>query len=352
MEIYITAAQALSPHDTFLSEKLPVQVEPFHSVMKFRLPDFKVYFNPLQRRRMSNLVKSSSICSIECVNEAGIEKPDAIIVASSLGSVEESEKFLNKLIDEDAEFLTPTNFIQSNHNSLGAQIALNYQSNSYNVVYSHKTASFESALMDAFMLISDKEAENVLVGGIDEITDENYELKKSIGLWKEEPYSNLDILKSNTSGSIPGEGVAFFMLSSQKKKETYARLKGVSMFPYSDSVTEIQTLLKKFLNESGADFTSVDLVLTGNNGDKNSDDFTRRILETSFHSSIHGFYKHLSGEFDTASSFGLWFATRVMKEGKIPDYARLNAVERKIECILFYNHDGFRNHSFVLLQRC
>lgn len=352
MKIYITASQALSPHDTFLSEKLPDQVEIFRSIMKFRYPDYKMYFTPLERRRMSNLVKASSVCSAECMKESGIEKPDAIVVASSLGSVEESEKFLNKLIDENAEFLTPTNFIQSNHNSLGAQIALNFGCNNYNVVYSHKTASFESALLDAFMLINDEEAKNVLIGGIDEITEENYELKKNIGLWKEEPYSNLDILKSETPGSIAGEGVAFFLLTSERNKNAYAIFKGVTLFPYADNTEEVERVLSQFLKDSGTSIDSIDLVLTGNNGDKDSDAFTHLFLEGTFEKTIHGYYKHLSGEFDTASSFGLWFATRVMKEGKIPDYARLNDVERKIEQILLYHHDGFRNHSFVLLQNC
>ncbi|KAF0199517.1 MAG: fabF [Bacteroidetes bacterium] len=352
MKVYISAAQAFSPHDTFLSEKLPGEVEVMQGVMKFRLPDFRLYFNPLQRRRMSNLVKVSSICSLECMNESGIKKPDAIIVASSLGSVEESEKFLNKLIDENAEFLTPTNFIQSNHNSLGAQIALNLECNNYNVVYSHKTASFESALIDACMLIEDGEAGHVLVGGIDEITNENYELKKSIGLWKSEPFTNLDILNSKSPGSIPGEGVAFFVLSSVEAEQSYARIDGVSLYPYSDSQDEVLEKMLAFLSDSGSGPEQIDLVLTGNNGDRDSDAFTIELLNSGFRQSIHGIYKHLSGEYDTAASFGLWFAARIMREGKIPGYARLNPVEREIGQILIYHHDGFRNHSFMLLQKC
>lgn len=351
MKIYITATQALSPHDTFLSEKLPEKVETIQGVMKFRLPDFKLYFNPLQRRRMSNLVKASSVCSLECMNESGIEKPDAIIVASSLGSVEESEKFLNKLIDENAEFLTPTNFIQSNHNSLGAQIALNLGCNNYNVVYSHKTASFESALIDACMLIEDGDARHVLVGGIDEITTENYELKKSIGLWKEEPFTNLDVLNSLSPGSIPGEGVAFFVLSSEPAVNSYASICGAALYPFSDSPEEVLGKLHAFLSASGTGPEQIDLVMTGNNGDMDSDAFTASVLNAGFQKSIHGIYKHLSGEFDTAASFGLWFASRIMREGKIPGYARLNQVEREIRQIMIYHHDGFRNHSFILLEK-
>lgn len=350
MKIYITAAKALSAHDTFLSGGLPEHVEVFHSMMKFRLPDFKSYFNPNQRRRMSNLVKASSVCSAECVNEAGIEKPDAIIVASSLGNVEESEKFLNKMIDEGVEFLTPTNFIQSNHNSLGAQIALNFQCNGYNVVYSHKTASFESALLDAFMLVSDGESQHILVGGIDEITPENCELKKNLGLWKEEPWSNLDILKSDSPGSIPGEGVSFFMLSSQKKDDNPVRLTGVSLFPFSDQQDEVQEKMMLFLNKFGKEASNIDLVLTGNSGDADSDAFTKNILARTLPDSIHALYKHLCGQFDTASGFGLWVATRILKSGIIPDYLRINQVQRQIKTILLYHHDAFRNHSFMLVE--
>lgn len=351
MKIFINAAQALSPHNTFLSDNLPAEVTTIHSVMKFLPPDFKLYFNPLQRRRMSNLVKASSVCSSECMHESGIHKPDAIIVASSLGSVEESEKFLNKLIDENAEFLTPTNFIQSNHNSLGAQIALNLGCNNYNVVYSHKTASFESALIDACMLIEDGEAGHVLVGGIDEITNENYELKKSIGLWKEEPFTNLDVLNSSSPGSIPGEGVAFFVLSSGPSVNSYASIHGAALYPFSDSPDEVLGKLYAFLSASGSGPELIDLVLTGNNGDRDSDAFTVSVLNAGFQDSIHGIYKHLSGEYDTAASFGLWFASRIMRESKIPDYARLNQVEREISQIVIYHHDGFRNHSFILLKK-
>jgi len=283
--------------------------------MKFKAPDYKQYFSPMQRRRMSNLVKAGSVCSIECINESGVEKPGAIVVSSSLGNVAESEKFLNKLINEDITLLTPTNFIQSNHNSLGAQISLNYKSHSYNMVYAHKTVSFESALLDACMLLHDNEAETVLVAGIDEITDENCKLERDIGLWKKEPCTNLDILNSNTPGSIPGEGIAFFMLSAERTSNSYARIGGVNMIPYSDTTKEVREKLSAFLSTKNIQFKDVDLVLTGNNGDAESDRFTMEFIQEAFPESIHGIYKHLCGEYDTASSFGLWFATRILKSG-------------------------------------
>lgn len=348
--IYINAAQALSPQHTFLIKVLPVEVESFHAIMKFKAPDYKAYFNPAQRRRMSSLVKASSVCAAGCVTEAGIEKPNAIIVATSLGSIEESEKFLNKMIDECAEYLTPTNFIQANHNSPGAQIALNYGCNGYNVVYSHKSASFESALIDAMMLIDDQEAQNVLVGGIDEITDENYELKKTIGLWKDEPFSSNDILLSNSPGSVPGEGIAFFMLSAVRSANCYAELKGVTLVPYAQEAGDVLASIKDFLEEQSINPESVDLVMTGNNGDIAGDAFADRIVDAAFPDAIKARYKHLCGEYDTASAFGMWLAAWTLKQGKLPEYVGLNPEGVIIKRILLYHHDGCLNHSFMLLD--
>jgi len=200
------------------------------------------------------------------------------------------------------------------------------------------------------MQISEGEAQNVLVGGIDEITPENCELKKTLGLWKQEPWSNLDILKSNSPGSIPGEGVSFFMLSSQKNDEASVRLTGVSLFPFSDQQEEVQEKMMLFLEKLGREAFGIDVVLTGNSGDATSDAFTKNILNSTFPDSIHSLYKHLCGQFDTASGFGLWVATRILKSGIIPDYLRINQVKRQIKTILLYHHDAFRNHSLMLVE--
>ena len=54
--------------------------------------------------------------------------------------------------------LTPTSFIQSTHNTVGGQIALELQCKGYNFTYVHGSNSFESALLDAKLQLELNEA--------------------------------------------------------------------------------------------------------------------------------------------------------------------------------------------------
>ena len=56
----------------------------------------------------------------------------------------------------------------------------------------------------------ENEAENVLVGAIDELTDSSFSILQRFGLYKREPVSNLDLYKDKSKGTIAGEGASFF----------------------------------------------------------------------------------------------------------------------------------------------
>lgn len=64
------------------------------------------------------------MASALAMKDANVESVDAIITGTGLGCIEDSEKFLKSILDNKEEFLTPTSFIQSTHNTVGAQIAL------------------------------------------------------------------------------------------------------------------------------------------------------------------------------------------------------------------------------------
>ena len=62
------------------------------------------------------------------------------------------------------------------------------------------------------------------------------------------------------------------------------------------------------------------------------------------------YYKHLSGEFNTASAFGLWMAAKVLKEQRIPEILKVNDVEiASVKTILLYNQYRGIDHSFTLI---
>jgi len=353
MAIFINGAQAISPQNTFLSKSIPIELKEYSSLMKNILPNFKDYFNPLEMRRMSDIIKTSTTTAIECLKETNIDKIDAVITGTGQGCLEDTEKFLNKMLENNEEFLTPTSFIQSTHNTFGAHVALISKCNGHNINYVHKTISFESALLDAILLIKECKAKNILVGGVDETTQRHYENKKLISECKEEPFSNLDIYGSNASGVIPGEGTTFFLLSDEKQYNTYAELKMLDFTYKLKEGMELSQYIESRLKSSELSLNEIDLVLFGFNGDKDTDKYYHQIKDTLFINQDHAYYKHYCGEFDTASAFGLWIATRIIKESIVPDTLIIG--ERKktaIKNVLLYNQDNNRNHTITVIAAC
>jgi 3-oxoacyl-(acyl-carrier-protein) synthase len=350
MNIYIRAAQTISPQDTFPGKGIPENIKVHENYLKCILPDFKKYFNPIQLRRMNTLIKSGNVCAIEALKEAGIDKPDAIITGTGLGCVEDTERFLHNMLHTNEGLLAPTSFIQS-HNAIGAQIALNFDCKGYNVLFAHKTASFESALLDSILHFNDSEVSDILVGGFDEITLENYNLKKGIGQFKGIPSTNLDIHSSISTGSIPGEGISFCVLSDHPFSGDYAILESVKILSFCSSEESIKEWFIKILFNHGLVPDNIDLVLSGLNGDFENDKIYNRILNCCFKNSGHGYYKHLCGEYDTATSFGMWFACNAIKRNHIPSHSLLNEKSRPLNHVLIYNQDNMKNHCMILLRR-
>jgi 3-oxoacyl-[acyl-carrier-protein] synthase II len=109
--------------------------------------------------------------------------------------------------------------------------------------------------------------------------------------------------------------------------------------------------LKGILTKFNLAFDAIDLVLAGINGDSENDIIYKRLLDCCFRNSTHGFYKHLCGEYDTASSFGLWFACNAIKKDYIPSHSKLNTISRPLNHVLIYNQDQMKNHAVILLRK-
>src|SRR6202023_3762317 len=100
----------------------------------------------------------------------------------------------------------------------------------YNNTFVHRGFSFESALLDALLLLQENEAGNVLVGSADEITDISHAILTRFGCYKHLPVSNLALFSSNSKGTIAGEGAAFFLLTNRPSADAYAKLDGITTF--------------------------------------------------------------------------------------------------------------------------
>ena len=135
-----------------------------------QLADIRKYVKPLEARRMGKIMKSSLLSSLEALQEAGIEVPDAIITGTAYGCLENSERLLEQIKEEGEGMLKPTYFMQSTHNTIGSNIAIKTHCHGYNVTYTQETHSLEWAIRDAELLLRSGKVKNVLVGCHDEST--------------------------------------------------------------------------------------------------------------------------------------------------------------------------------------
>ncbi len=181
--MYIRATGNISPQKTFGH---PPMDEAAVAYTGNRLaciePDYKEFIDPKLIRRMSRIIRMGVAAAMECLKEANVKMPDAIVTGTAYGCMEDTNSFLSKMVEFNEELLTPTAFIQSTHNTIGAQIGLMLQCNNYNNAYVHRGFSFESALLDGMLLLKEKEASIVLVGAIDEIIDTSHAVLNRMGL--------------------------------------------------------------------------------------------------------------------------------------------------------------------------
>ena len=130
---------------------------------------------------MGKIMKGSLLSSLKALNQAGVDRPDAIITATAMGCLESSEHLLFQLLNDGEVMLKPTWFMQSTHNTIGSNIAIRVGCHGYNVTYSQDGASLAWALRDARGLLESGRCRTVLVGCHDETTPLYRQLMARLG---------------------------------------------------------------------------------------------------------------------------------------------------------------------------
>ena len=147
-----------------------------------QLSEIRDYVKPLEARRMGKLMKASLLSSLKALKLAGVECPDAIITGTALGCWENSEALLMQMLEEGEVMLSPTNFMQSTHNTISSNIAIRLGCHGYNVTYTQSDDSLEWALRDAHLLLQSGRYKTVLVGCHDETTPLYRSLMERLGI--------------------------------------------------------------------------------------------------------------------------------------------------------------------------
>lgn len=288
-----------------------------------------------------------------CLDDAKVQIPDAIVTGTGMGCLEDTEKFLTAIYDSNERLLPPTPFIQSTHNTIGAQIALILQCTNYNMTFTQRGASFENALIDSISLINDPGFQNVLVGGFDEMTSKQMILYNRLNYYKKEFTDVTNILSSNTPGTIAGEGNAFFLITKNLHENSYAEIRDVKVFNFPENSDDVRQTIALFLQRNSISADELDLLILGFNGDNIFDSIYHEVSKNIFHNVPVACFKNLCGEYHTASAFALWLSANILKRQFLPGVVSKNQeAPKSFKNILIYNHYRNINHSLILLSTC
>lgn len=329
--VYINSISSISPQHSF-SEQETINL-PVGNKLAAVEPDYKTYITDAGlRRRMSRIVKMGVSAALDCLSRVSSVETDAIITATGLGCLVDTEKFMTSILDNEERLLNPTAFIQSTFNTIGAQIALICKNHNYNMTYVHRGFSFENALLDAQMMLADGEVRQVLAGAVDEMTPTQFRVMERMGFWK---------------NVVAGEGAQFFVLGVSATSDSLAMLRGVDTFRGPVTADEIFTRIRKFLCGLGVNVHEVGVLLTGRTGNAVTEIIYNRVHSDLFPGSLEIPFKTYCGEYQTASSFAMWMATRLLHGERVLDIPAV--VEKKY--VLIYNTCGEVNHALILLEK-
>lgn len=131
-------------------------------------------------RRASEVLREGVSAGWECACSVETVEVDAIITATGLGCLGDTEVFLKSVVEGGGEIVSATPFMQSTFNAVGAQLALLLENTGYNMSYVGRCHAFEDALLDAQLRILGGESNAVLVGAYDEATPLAHDLRDAL----------------------------------------------------------------------------------------------------------------------------------------------------------------------------
>src|SRR5690606_20548330 len=101
-------------------------------------------------------------------------------------------------------------------------------------------------------------------------------------------------------------------------------------------LASVNDILKQFLAKNNLHFSEIDALVVGRNGD--AFDVYYDAIAENFETITELHYKHLCGEFHTASSFGLWISYEILMRKEIPEALIFKGnIPSQINTILLYN---------------
>jgi len=300
--------------------------------------NYKEYLAPNVARRMGKLLKRALVCARVALERARVEMPDAIITATGLGCIENTEFFLDAMVRDGENMLNPTPFMQSTHNTIGSSIALDLKCHGYNTHFSQKHVSFDCGLQDTIIQLQSKNIHTVLLNAHDEHSPIFDSILKHLNCWHFH------------DGGCKGEVAVSMVFTNQQNSTTLCCVEDMWM-GYKPSVSNLQAELKKILEHNQLNIIDIDAIFIGINGNKENDKLYLDYAEKLFPNLPLVRYKHLFGEHFTMSGMGFYVAATCLQQGKIPEHLHITKDKhpKQVKNVLLYNHSENKEHTMILL---
>jgi len=343
---YFHQSICISPQKSFPETDLSQIRESGNNLLNVVEPDYPGIPAGV-KRRMGKSVRMAVGAALPLLQK--YPQPDGMIIATANGGMEDCIKFLNQIIEYKEGLLTPASFVQSTSNAAAAQIALVTKNHQYNITHVHRGLAFENALMDTVMSLKEYPDTAYLLGCTDEISAYNYNIDNLAGWFRKEPVLNSDLFTTSAAGTIPGEG-SFMVWMNNQREGAIASLDAVRTV-HTEDPAMVLNMLKKFMAENFAPGEMPDMLLTGENGDDRLLKYFEAV-ESAFqdHVSVARF-KHLCGEYCTATSFACWLSFQILTDGRIPPLViKKNSSAKPVRRILIYNNYRGAQHAFILIS--
>ncbi len=340
-KIYIQAAEQISIQQP-LSEQWMEETMCYDTpLVKAVNPPFREYLAPNDVRRMGGLMKRALVTALKVLKDTGIEHPDAIVTGTSIGSLDYTERFLDAMVENGEETLSPTFFMQSTHNTVSSTLSIYTKTNGYNTTYSHGGISFDLAVLDAWMQMQLGKISTALVGGHDEMIESYFDLLRKTGYLGQK-------------GMVPcGEVAMSMLLNTDSSQDNLCELAGIRI-SHCPSMDRLKTQIEKMLQDADLSWNEVSAVMTGINGNPANDKSYLDITHSLFPEVPVLCYKNLFGENYTVSALGLYAAAHCLKKGVVPqsmyDSSRSSGCDA-LQNILFVNVMEGKEYSMILLKK-
>ena len=280
---------------------------------------------PGRRRRLERIQLMTLVAAAESCRNTSLESVDrdriCVAMGTGLGSAAATAAFLEPVIIDDNAVPSPQKFTNAVHNALASQVALEMCARGLNSTITHREISFESALWHGTQELATGNADTAIVGGADELTPYLLSAGARWGWWNEDTPS-VRPLSNNLSRrqrAVPGEGAVVCCLRRDDcNNNALAEVSCTAFGRFArneqheiDAAREAEWIENVLANQ-GVSLQQVDMVLSGANGRDSLDNMYVAVLtaigQRAGGKIRHGCYKHLCGEYHTASAFGLVMA--------------------------------------------